>query len=59
MIWTRLDLNRKFSAMTMMNAQGKEVVGEDKLTNNGGTAEFFQGFNGLVAVAMEATRNLY
>lgn len=59
MMYAGLDLHKDFSVITMMNAQGKEVVREDKLPDNGGIDEFFQGFNELVTVAMEATRNLY
>jgi hypothetical protein len=59
MIYLGLDLHEDFLVITMMNARGKEVVREDKLANNGGSDDFFQGFNELVTVAMEATRNLY
>ena len=59
MIYAGLHLHKDFSVITMMNAQGKEVVREDNPPNNGGTDEFLRGFNELVTVAMDATRDLY
>ncbi len=39
-----------------MNVEGKEMVKQTKLPNNGEIIELLQGFNEPVALAMEATR---
>jgi transposase len=42
-----------------MNAQGKEMVKQKKLPNNGEIIELFQGLKEPLVVAMEATRGWY
>jgi len=59
MIYAGLDLHKSFSVITMMNAEGKEMVKQTKLPNNGEIVELLQGFNEPVALAMEATRGWY
>jgi len=59
MIYAGLDLHKNFSVITTMNAQGKEMVKQKKLPNNGEIIELFQGFNEPVTLAMEATRSWY
>lgn len=59
MIYAGLDLHQKFSVVTVMNAQGKEIVKQQKLPNNGKLSDFFQTFEEPVIVAMEATRGWY
>jgi transposase len=43
----------------MMNAQGKEMVQQKKVPNNGEIIALLQGFNEPVAIAMEASRSWY
>ena len=59
MIYAGLDLHKNFSVITTMNAQGKEMVKQKKLPNNGEIIELFQGSNEPVTLAMEATRSWY
>lgn len=59
MIYAGLDLHKSFSVVTVMNAQGKEMVKQKKLPNNGEIIELFQGLKEPMAVAMEATRGWY
>jgi hypothetical protein len=54
-LYAGLDLHKNFSVITMMNAQGKEMVKQRKLPNDGEIIELFQGFDEAVAVAMEAS----
>jgi transposase len=58
MLYADLDLHKRFSVITVMDAQGKEMV-KKKLPNNGEIEEFFQGFDEPMAVAMESTRSWY
>jgi len=55
MIYAGLDLHRNFSVVTMMDSQGKEVIRQKKLPNNGQIIELFRAFNEPVTVAMEAS----
>jgi len=59
MIYAGLDLHKNFSVITTMNAQGKEMVKQKNLPNNGEVIELFQGSNEPVTLAMEATRSWY
>lgn len=59
MIYAGLDLHKSFSVVTVMNAQGKEMVKQKKLPNNSEIIELFQGLKEPMAVAMEATRGWY
>lgn len=59
MIYAGLDLHKNFSVITAMDAQGRELVKQKKLPNDGEIIGLFQGFNEPVAVAMEATRGWY
>jgi transposase len=59
MIYAGLDLHKSFSVITVMNAQGKEMVKQKKLPNNGEIIELFQGLKEPMVVAMEATRGWY
>jgi transposase len=59
MIYAGLDLHKSFSVITMMNAQGKEMIKQKKLPNNGEIIGLFQGFDDQVTVAMEATCSWY
>ena len=59
MIYAGLDLHKNFSVITAMNAQGKEMVRQERVANNGQIIKLFQGFNEPVVIAMEATRSWY
>jgi len=59
MIYAGLDLHKNFSVITAMDAQGEEMVKQEKVANNGEIIKLFQEFNEPVAVALEATRNWY
>jgi len=58
-IYAGLDLHKNFSVITIVDAQGKEMVKQKKLPNNGEIVELFQKFDEPVAVAVEATRSWY
>ncbi len=57
MIYAGLDLHKSFSVITMMDAQGKEMVKQKKLPHNGEIIELFRGCDEPVALAMEASRS--
>lgn len=59
MIYVGLDLHKSFSVITVMDAQGKEVVKQRKLANDGGIVRLLHEFEQPVTVAMEATRSWY
>ena len=59
MIYAGLDLHQKFSVVTVMDAQGKEIIKQQKLPNNGELSDFLQTFEEPITVAMEATRGWY
>ena len=59
MIYAGLDLHKDFSVITATNAQGKEMVRQKKIANNGEIVEFLEGLGELVTVAMEATSGWY
>jgi transposase len=59
MIYAGLDLHKNFSVITMLDAEGKEVIKHRKLPNNGEIIDIFQGFSEPIIAAMEATRSWY
>ena len=59
MIYAVLYLHLKFAVVTVMYAQVKEIIKQQKLPNNGKLSDFFQTFEEPVTVAMEATRGWY
>ena len=59
MIYGGVDLHRKFSVLTVMDSEGKEVVRQRRLPNNGEITELLQGLREPVAVAIEATSSWY
>jgi transposase len=59
MIYGGLDLHQKFSVVTVIDAQGREIIKQQKLPNNGKLSDFLQTFEGAFTVAMEATRGWY
>ena len=59
MIYAGLDLHKSFSVITAMNAQGKEMVRQKKIANDGDIVELLEGLGEPVTVAMEATRSWY
>jgi len=59
MIYAGLDLHKKFSVITAMNSEGKELIKQRKFPNNGEIVELFQGLGESVEVAVEATRSWY
>lgn len=59
MMYAGLDLHKNFSVITIVDAQGKEMVKQKKLPNNGEIVEIFQEFDEPVAIAVEATRSWY
>jgi len=58
MVYAGLDLHKEFSVITIVDAQGREMLKQKKFPNNGEIVELFQGFDQPV-VAMEATRAWY
>jgi len=58
-IYVGLDLHKNFSVITMMDAQGKEMVKQKKLANDSEIVKLLHEFDQPVAVAMEATRSWY
>ncbi len=58
MIYTGLDLHKRFSMITAINEQG-EIVKQAKLPNNGEILEFLRELGETVEVAFEATRSWY
>ena len=54
-----LDSHNNFSVITSMNAQGKEIVRQKKVSSGSETVSLLQGFGEPVAVAMEASRSWY
>ena len=58
MIYAGLDLHKRFSFVTAMDAEGR-VLGQRKLPTNGQVVEFLKEFGEPVAVAIEATPSWY
>ena len=58
MIYAGLDLHKRFSFVTAMDAEGR-VLGQRKLPTNGQVVEFLKAFGEPVAVAIEATPSWY
>jgi transposase len=58
MIYAGLDFHKDFSVITVMDAQGTELVKQKKLVNSE-VLGLFQGFGEPVAAAMEATGSWY
>ena len=59
MIYAGLDLHKNFSVIAAMDAQGKEMVRQKRIANNGEIVEFLERLGEPVTVAMEATRGWY
>lgn len=59
MIYAGLDLHRKFSVITVTDAQGRETIKQKKLPNNSKIVELLKGFNEPATVAMEASCSWY
>lgn len=59
MMYVGVDLHKSFSVITAMDAQGREMVKQKKLPNNGDILELFRGLNEPVTAAMEASRGWY
>ena len=59
MIYAGLDLEKRFSVITVTNTEGQELVKQRKSTHNGEIIELFQGLGEPVEVAIEATRSWY
>ncbi len=57
MIYAGLDLHKNFSVITMVDAQGREIVKQRKFPSDGRITEVFREFKEPVTVAMEATRS--
>ena len=59
MIYTGLDLHKNFSVITVIDAQGKEMVKQKKLANNGEIVKLLHEINQPIEVAMEASGSRY
>ena len=59
MIYAGLDLHKNSSVITMLDAEGKEVIKQRKLPNNGELIDVFQGFSKPMIATMAATRSWY
>ena len=55
MLYTGLDLHKRFSDITIMNNRGK-IVGQKKLPGNGEIVDFLKEFKDSIEVAIEATK---
>jgi hypothetical protein len=55
MLYAGLDLHKRFSLVTAINAGG-EIIGRRKLPTNGEVVQFLKELGEPVEVAIEATR---
>lgn len=58
MIYAGLDLHKRFSFVTAVNAEGK-ILGQRKLPSNGEVVESLKGFDEPREVAIEANPSWY